>query len=134
MRPLIGLVLIVLGAGCGPTMADELRHARSECESAAGTATQREQFCQQQQRAVMAAYSETPTHWHESAWAFRLLVAQKLDAGAITPAEAQYVTTEYEQRLAVEAFQAEAARNSANAAEITNSLTIWRALLPPPRY
>lgn len=124
------LSVAVLLSACGPTLSDRLHQVTAECNQALGTTVQRERFCQERQREAMVAYGEPAGRWQESRWAFRLLVAERLDAGRITPAEAQFVLAEHERRMELQRRGLRAAEDAASAAEMNNYLNLYRHFYP----
>lgn len=123
-----GALLLV---ACGPTLTDELHRVSAWCPYDRVQSAADERGCAAERRAVMAAHDEAPTRWHDSLWAFRILVAEQVEAGRIGRTEATFAVTDYQRRLEVEANQLGAAADTARATELGNYLTVWRAYFPP---
>jgi hypothetical protein len=71
-----------------------------------------------------------PSLAQESLWAFSSLLAERLDAGQITLAEARFPLQDYQRRLELEAAQLDAAQDAADAAQLGNALSVWRHYFP----
>jgi hypothetical protein len=125
----IAAVLLLLTA-CGASLTDELQQVRTFCPYERVLSLADERACEARRRALIAEHGERPHRWHESLWAFRRLVAEKRDAGAISPAEADFAVTDYQRRLEIEAHQLGAAQDAARATEMGNYLRIWRGYFP----
>lgn len=124
------LALVVALAGCSATLADRLEAVTATCPYQTLGTVDHERACEARRRAAFAEVGEVPGRWHESLWGFRALVAERVEAGAVSPAEGRFAALDYQRRLEAEATGLQATQDGARAAELGNTLTIWRTYFP----